>query len=111
MAALVVVLVVGVAVGTAYASTSADLGGFSLDVKQITETYTSPPTGAQMYKAQCPSGYKPIGGGGLAYLSNSRTPLLASIPYDDGNLGWAVTYDVPASTWTVLVYATCMNIT
>lgn len=107
---LVVALVLGVLVGTAYASTTDELGGFSVDFKQVTETHSSPASGAMMYKAQCPAGYSPIGGGGHAYETNNRTSLLVSAPYDDGNKGWGVMYNVPSSSWTVLVYATCMKI-
>ena len=112
-AALAVLL--AFAVGAAYASTStSDIGGFSLDVKQVTETFTSPTTGVLAYKAQCPSGYSPIGGGGYAQRTSpyvSEVPLLSSSPYDDGNLGWQVRYDLPDSARTVFVYATCARIT
>lgn len=97
-------------VGRATASTQTDIGG--LDFVQITETYNSPATGNQNYKAECPSGYNPIGGGGFSHLpsTNNVVPLLASYPYDDGtSKGWAARYNVTSSSWVVLVYAICLG--
>jgi hypothetical protein len=108
-----VALVLGATAGAAYAATTTDVGSFGLDVKQVQETYSSPATGSMQYSAQCPSGYSAIGGGGLAIpsIGNSRIPMQGSAPYDNGNVGWGVTFDVPASSWTVYVYASCMKIT
>jgi hypothetical protein len=101
-------------IGTAYAGTTTDLGGFGLEVKQVQETFTSPDTGPSTYKAPCPAGYSPVGGGGFAQRTSPYVdylPLLSSAPYDDGNRGWQVTYNPPNSNYTISVYATCMRIT
>lgn len=105
-------LAVGGFAGAAYASTSTDVGSFGLDIKQVTETYTSPPTGGQNYHAQCASGYTPIGGGGLAIppTGNTVIPMNGSAPYDDGNLGWTVNFSAPSSSWTIYVYASCVKV-
>jgi hypothetical protein len=107
-----IALAVGGFAGVAYASTSTDVGSFGLDIKQVQETFTSPPTGAQNYKAQCAVGYTPIGGGGLAVptTGNAVVPLNGSAPYDDGNLGWEVNFSIPSGAWTVYVYASCVKI-
>lgn len=118
--AAALLLVLGVGAGAAWASastTTTELGsaGFSIDVKQITVTYTDLAWGESLFKAGCPTDYKPIGGGGFAYLpgTNVHTNLLTSAPYDQGELGgigWGVMYNIPSSSWVVFVYATCMKI-
>lgn len=102
---------VGGFAGAAYASTTSDIGSFGLDLKEVQETFSSPATGRALMKVQCPSGYSPPGGGGFAQSSGgSNLPLLVSAPYDDGNRGWQVMYDIPAGTWTVFVYVSCAKV-
>lgn len=112
LASAATLLLVGGVAGAAYAATTTDVGSFGLDVKEVQEVFTSPPTGAQLYKIQCPTGYTPLGGGGVAIPSsgNSRLELLGSAPYDDGNRGWGVTFDAPASSWTIYGYASCVKV-
>ena len=98
-------------VGQTMAATSTPVGG--LNIVQITETYTGLSAGASNYRAPCPSGYKPIGGGGFAHLpgTNDTLNLLSSAPYDDGSYGWGVGYNVPSngSSWVIFVYASCID--
>lgn len=81
----------------------------SIVVKQIDYT-TSSSVGQSLYKAQCPSGFSPVGGGGLAYNGGSVIPLQGSAPYNDGNLGWEVNYNAPSTAYTVYVYAICLDL-
>lgn len=107
----VVLLLAGVYVGVAMATTT-DLDSSSIDFKQVSTTYADPSSGSQLFKAQCPAGYKPVGGGGFVTDGfNGVRNVQATFPYDDGNLGWAVRYDTPGTGWTVIAYAVCMNIT
>jgi len=109
--AAAILLAAGGFAGVAFASTTSDIGGFGINLKDVQETFTSPATGRSLMKVACPSGYRPLGGGGFAQSSGGgNLPLLVSAPYDDGNHGWEVLYDIPSGSWTVYVYASCISI-
>lgn len=110
--ALALTLIVGVLVGTAYASTTTTLGSTGVTVTRAQQDYTSPSWGFNIaFFVECPSGTKLLGGGAWARHSGSEfIPMKGSWP-DDSTGKWYVVYDIPNTpSVEVHVFATCADL-
>lgn len=99
-------LFVGGVVGVAYASpVTTDLGA-AVKFKLVNDTHVSSTSGSDLsYFAQCPNGYKAIGGGGYVFQSGNYNIVKASYPDDDK---WRIIAAVSTGQ-TVSVRAICVN--
>lgn len=104
----VALLFVGLFAGVAYAtSTTTDLGS-AVKFKMVEETVVSSTFGTYLsYHADCPAGYKVIGGGGFVFNSGTFRQVWASYP-SEGNK-WYISAQVSNGD-TVTVRANCVGV-